>query len=226
MWIENKKRYRIKQILCAILGLCVSLIFTSAVWNRQEAIAAKQLQGAQERLSQEVLRFHVLGNSDSDNDQSIKLCVRDEILRFMEASISEKEKESLESTREWVRAHLVEIEQTAEKVLRKNGYGYPVRAKVLRCYFPDRKYGDVLFPKGYYEALRVEIGEARGHNWWCVLYPSLCFMDATCAVVPEEGEQKLTSVLAEDDYEALSAKENNFKIKSFFYDLFMEKTGD
>ena len=76
----------------------------------------------------------------------------------------------------------------------EEGYDYPVVARVTKCYFPDRRYGDVLFPKGYYEALRVEIGKAAGHNWWCVLYPALCFTDATCAVVTEEGEEELEKV--------------------------------
>ena len=102
-------------------------------------------------------------------------------------------------------------------------YDYSVKARVIECYFPDRRYGKILFPKGYYEALRVEIGEASGHNWWCVLYPSLCFTDATCAVVTEEGEDKLQKVLDVETYETVTATPTNFKIKSFFLELFREK---
>ena len=75
-------------------------------------------------------------------------------------------------------------------------------------YFPDKTYGDVTFPAGNYTALRVEIGEAKGQNWWCVLYPNLCFLDAVNAVVPEEGKQKLEQVLTEEEYRQVTAAEN------------------
>ncbi len=225
MWIENRKNYRIRQGICAILGICTSLILTSAIMDRQEVVAAEKIAKAQELISDEVFRFHVLANSDSEADQELKLKVRNQILSYMKESMCDSSAVDFnrQDVKRWVSDHLNEIEQESMKVIYAEGYDYPVNAKVTECYFPDRRYGEVLFPKGYYEALRVEIGEACGHNWWCVLYPSLCFTDATCAVVSEEGEEKLQNVLDAETYETVTATSTNFKIKSFFYELFKEK---
>lgn len=243
MWIENRNCYRKRQVVCAILGVCVSLLFTLAVCDRREVVAAKRLSSAQAEMADEVFRFHVLANSDSKEDQELKLMVRDEILSYMKEYISysdkaymnirtsdvnkqsmQCQKKEVQIVKNWAENHLEDIEQVAYRVICAKGYDYSVKARVTECYFPDRRYGEVLFPKGYYEALRVEIGEAAGHNWWCVLYPSLCFTDATCAVVTDEGEQELAGVLSEESYETVTATSGNFKIKSFFYELFKGET--
>jgi len=101
-------------------------------------------------------------------------------------------------------------------VIQEEGYDYPVIAEVTTCDFPDKTYGDITFPSGRYEALRIEIGEANGQNWWCVLYPNLCFIDAVHAVVPEEGKKDLKKVLQEDTYEMVTAT-SRFKIGWFFF---------
>ena len=243
MWIENRKSYRIRQVICAILGTCASLVLTFAVMDRQEVLAAKQVVCAQEKLADKVFRFHVLANSDSEADQELKLKVRDAILSYMKEYIGidkglvscKSMEQSVESpteimldcqtVRTWAAGHLTEIEETALQIIHEEGYNYLVTARVVECYFPDRRYGNVLFPKGYYEALRVEIGAAAGHNWWCVLYPSLCFTDATCAVVTEEGEEELEKVLDKETYEAVTIN-STFKIKSYFLELFRERTKD
>lgn len=232
MWIENRKSYRIRQGICVILGVCVSLILTLAVMDRQEVMAAKRVAKAQEKLSKEVFRFHVLANSDGEADQELKLKVRDGVLSYMkeylvenaggkDMKVSGETISECQNVKTWTAAHLAEIEEEALQVIRAEGYDYPVTARVVECYFPDRRYGEVLFPKGYYEALRVEIGKAAGHNWWCVLYPSLCFTDATCAVVTEEGEEELEKVLDEETFDTVTVN-STFKIKSYFFDLFKE----
>lgn len=228
MWLENRKNYRIRQGICVILGICASLILTIAVMDRQEVKAAKQVVDAQVKLADEVFRFHVLANSDSEEDQKLKLKVRDNVLSYMQEymNFDKETDETCQSVKAWTEGHLEEVEQAALKVIREEGYNYSVNARVSECYFPDRRYGEILFPKGYYEALRVEIGEAFGHNWWCVLYPSLCFTDATCAVVTEDGEEELQKVLDSDTYETVTVTSTNFKIKSFFYELFREKLNE
>ena len=84
------------------------------------------------------------------------------------------------------------------------------------CDFPEKSYGDITFPAGEYEALRIEIGESKGQNWWCVLYPNLCFIDAVNAVVPQEGKEELKQVLEEDTYKMVTAT-TPFRIKWFFF---------
>lgn len=118
--------------------------------------------------------------------------------------------------RRLAREHTDEIEAVGRSVLAEAGSDETVNAAVTTCFFPDRTYGDLTFPAGNYEALRVEIGAARGHNWWCVLYPNLCFLDSTNAVMPDEGKQKLKDVLTEEEYSGITAT-SRFKIGWFFW---------
>ena len=193
--------------ICVLAGVLISLLVTGIVVN------AKQSQ-MQEDLAKEVFRFHVLANSDSDEDQALKMQVKEAVIAYMQEEIPESD--SVETTKEWARSHLDAIVNLAKAVIREEGYDYPVMAEVTTCDFPDKTYGDITFPSGRYEALRIEIGEANGQNWWCVLYPNLCFIDAVHAVVPEEGKKDLKKVLQEDTYEMVTAT-SRFKIGWFFF---------
>lgn len=215
------KNDRIRQGVCVILGLCSALFLTGAICERQEIVAEAHMSATQKELAEEVLRFHVLANSDSESDQALKLKVRDAVLLYMKENLLEEL--SVDETKAWVQAHLDEIVKCAGETIEAEGYDYPVTAKISDSYFPEKCYGDVCFPKGYYQALKIVIGEGKGHNWWCVLYPTLCFTEATCAVVSDDGKQKLQNVLTEEEYEMVTATKD-FKIKSFFFgDLFEEK---
>lgn len=193
--------------ICVLAGILISLVVTGIVVN------AKQSQ-MQEDLAKEVFRFHVLANSDSDEDQALKMQVKEAVIAYMQEEIPDSD--SVETTKEWARSHLDAIVNLAKTVIREEGYDYPVMAEVTTCDFPDKTYGDITFPSGRYEALRIEIGEANGQNWWCVLYPNLCFIDAVHAVVPEEGKKDLKKVLQEDTYEMVTAT-SRFKIGWFFF---------
>lgn len=193
--------------ICALAGILISLVVTGIVVN------AKQSQ-MQEDLAKEVFRFHVLANSDSDEDQALKMQVKEAVIAYMKEEIPESD--SVETTKEWARSHLDAIVNLARAVIREEGYDYPVMAEVTTCDFPDKTYGDITFPSGEYEALRIEIGDAKGQNWWCVLYPNLCFIDAVHAVVPEDGKKDLKKVLEEDTYEMVTAT-SRFKIGWFFF---------
>ena len=125
-------------------------------------------------------------------------------------------KSSAKETKEWASLHLGEIEEISQSVIVKEKFDYNVTAELTTDDFPQKTYGDVTFPAGKYEALRINIGEAKGHNWWCCLYPNLCFTDAVNAVVPEEGKEELKHVLNDSEYEMVTAT-SNFKIKWFFF---------
>jgi len=210
----SEKKERTKQFICVIIGICIASILTgAAIGNRAEVVKAKTSQ-VQEELAKEVFRFHVLANSDSDVDQEVKLKVRDAVLSYMKESMDEGE--SAERTKAWAKEHLKELDETANAVLAENGFSYKAVSSVETCYFPEKRYGDITFPEGNYEALRIELGKAGGHNWWCVLYPNLCFIDSACAVVSEEGKEELESVLDEEEYEMITAAAD-FKIKWFFF---------
>lgn len=208
-YIEKIQRNAIKIIF--FLTVLISGIFTGIVYHVTEAAAQADMQS---HLAEGVLRFHVLANSDSDEDQALKLKVRDAILGYMEEKMPEAEDAS--GAARWIRTHIDEIEAVGRKTVADEGADYTVSAAVTTCWFPDRTYGDLTFPAGNYKALRVEIGEAKGHNWWCVLYPSLCFLDTTNAVVPEEGKKKLKNILTEEEYSSITAT-SDFKISWYFW---------
>lgn len=196
-----------KYIVCVVIGILFSIFATTGV------VRAKQLQ-VQESLAEQVFRFHVLANSDSEEDQALKMKVKEAVIDFMKAELPDSE--SAEETKAWAEENLGQLKAVAESVIAKEGYAYPVELKVTNCDFPEKTYGDITFPAGAYEALRIEIGEAKGQNWWCVLYPNLCFIDAIHAVVPEEGKEELKEVLDEDAYEMVTSK-TRFKISWFFF---------
>ena len=152
-----------KKIVAALfVGLMVTTMFTTY----QSACAAEKLSGG-------VLRLHILANSDSQSDQALKLKVRDAVLVHTQQLFADAA--SKEQAQEIARRNLAQLEAVAEQVLRENGCVYEVTARVEHTYFPTREYGNgQRLPAGFYDALRLEIGEARGRNWWCILYPSLC----------------------------------------------------
>ena len=193
--------------ICVLAGILLSLVVTGLVVN------AKQSE-MQKELAEEVFRFHVLANSDSDEDQALKMKVKEAIIEYMKQELGHSD--SVNTTKQWAKENLVRIQGVARQVIDEEGYDYDVEAQVTICEFPDKTYGDITFPAGQYEALRVEIGAADGQNWWCVLFPNLCFMDAVHAVVPEEGKQELKEVLEEDTYEMITAT-TRFKIGWFFF---------
>lgn len=193
--------------ICVLAGILISLVVTGIVVN------AKQSH-MQEDLAEEVFRFHVLANSDSDEDQALKMQVKEAVVAYMKEEIPSSD--SVEMTKEWAKSHLEAIVNLAEAVVQEEGYAYEVSAEVTTCDFPEKTYGDITFPAGQYEALRIEIGEAKGQNWWCVLYPNLCFIDAVHAVVPDEGKEDLKEVLEEDTYEMVTAT-TRFRIGWFFF---------
>ncbi len=120
----------------------------------------------------EVLRLHVVANSNSPYDQAVKLKVRDSVLNLMESRFQEVD--NAEEARRIAQTSLQDIEQTALDTLTTYGHNYPVKATVGNFNFPTRFYGTQVFPPGEYTAVRVVLGEGAGRNWWCVLFPPLC----------------------------------------------------
>lgn len=174
-------------------------------------------------LSQAVFRLHVLANSDSDEDQALKLKVRDALLDYMNelcANCSTKE-EAITIAEE----HKSDFQEIAEKTIADNGYDYSVKININNFYFPTKNYGDISLPAGFYDALRVEIGEAKGQNWWCVMFPSLCFIDVSSGIVDEEAKENLEENLETESYNIISESNSNSEIKFKFklIEFFAEK---
>lgn len=172
-------------------------------------------------IQNSVFRLHVIANSDSDEDQNLKYIVRDKVLEYI-SSISDSS-----MTKDEVIAlankNINEIQKIAEDTIHENGYDYSVKLNIGNFSFPTKKYGDITFPAGFYDALKIEIGEAKGHNWWCVMFPPLCFVDVTSGIVPDESKQTIRDNLSEEEYKLLSENSGNmnfkFKIVEMFQDI-------
>lgn len=152
--------------LSLIAGILVSIIFTSF-----GAFAAEC-----EEIRGQVVRLHILANSDSDEDQALKLMVRDAILEQTVGIFSGDSKEQAELL---VQNNLGRIENIARQVIDDQGFDYSVHAYLINMYFETRVYGNVTLAAGWYDAVRVEIGEAKGKNWWCVMFPPMCLPAAS-----------------------------------------------
>lgn len=172
-------------------------------------------------LSDAVFRLHVIANSDTDEDQALKLKVRDSLLKYMNeicSNCSTKAEAISIATQ-----HKDEFQKIAEQTITDNGYNYPVKINIDNFYFPTKNYGDISLPAGMYDALRVEIGEAKGQNWWCVMFPSLCFVDISSGVVDDEAKENLEQNLEEESYTIISdTKKSDVKFKFKLIEFFAE----
>ena len=202
----KKKEIKNKVFLWAAM---IGLIGTLGITSFQTAAFAEKTQEFQERLDKEVqegiagkiFRLHVVANSDKEEDQELKLDVKKTVVDYLSRRLGSGA--DLEETREYVLENLPEIEQAALKTIEEQGKDYPVSAVVEKTYFPDKTYGDCTFPAGEYEALNIRIGKGEGKNWWCVLYPSLCFIDDTWGIVTEEKKEELKEVLTEEEFQKI-----------------------
>ena len=188
-----------------ILALCVGVIIT--------CVFSAYATNTEKSISDSVIRLHVIANSDSEEDQQLKLAVRDGII---EESGSHFAKErNISSAREEILLNLESIRETAERIIREKGYGYDVSVELGKSEFPTKAYGGVTLPAGTYEALKVIIGEGDGKNWWCVLFPPLCFVDAATAQIPDESKDILKNTLTADEY-AMITDSGEFSVEVRF----------
>ena len=156
-------------------------------------------------IADNTFRLHILANSDSDADQALKLKVRDKMLSYTAELF--RDAPDKETSMQAVGQHLREIAEVACDEVRANGYDYPVKAEITRMYFSTRHYDGYTLPAGMYDALRLSIGKAEGHNWWCVMYPSLCLSSAT------EREERAKKVYSEEEYHEVTDDSVAYKFK-------------
>lgn len=185
-----------------------------------EAMLNGELEGTDNDIADEVIRFHVRANSDSEEDQALKLLVRDAILEELGPELAEVS--SKEEAREVMEENLTKIEKIGAEVIQTEGYNYEINAYLTVEEFPLKTYGDLMFPAGEYEALRIDIGNNNGGNWWCVMYPGLCFVDTVGGVVATEGKEELQQVLTPEQYEELlicPGEDTDVEYHSFLWDM-------
>lgn len=162
-------------------------------------------------IANNVFRLHVIANSDSEEDQKLKYIVRDSILSYVNGILENiNNKEDVVLT---INNHIDEIKNIAQQAVYNEGFTYDVEIEVGNFKFPTKTYGNISLPPGLYDALRVKIGNASGKNWWCVMFPPLCFVDVSSGIVPEDSKELMESNLSSEDYALVSSSKNITKIK-------------
>ena len=181
--------------------------------------AISYAQNISNDIGDSVFRLHVIANSDSKEDQDLKYIVRDDLLSYMNEICSncKTKQEAIDIVTE----NKDKFEEIAKSTIKERGFSYDVRINIGNFEFPTKNYGDISLPAGLYDALRVEIGEAKGQNWWCVMFPPLCFVDVTSGVVPEESKEVMEENLSEEEFALVSDSSNDelqfkFKLIEFF----------
>jgi len=164
-------------------------------------LACNMSNGTGSDISEKLIRFHVIANSDSPEDQTLKLKVRDQILKAI-GPVLEKSR-SKEESKEILKNNLDLIKSIAEREIARNGQSYSVSVALGRSLFPAKMYSNITLPPGEYDALEVVIGDGGGKNWWCVMFPPLCFVDITRGITDDETEARLKEVLSEGEYNAI-----------------------
>lgn len=212
-----------KKFLTMVVTVLVILTFLTGLYSAKNigAANAQTLQvneeevvdSAIEDISQKLIRFHVIANSDEEKDQALKFKVRDEVLKYIQPML--KDSKDIDNSREILKRENENILNIARNVIKENGYSYEVDSTLSREYFPVKTYGNITLPQGEYEAYRILIGSGEGKNWWCVMFPPICFVDVTKgAVAYEETEKEMKEVLSEDEYKMVDNKVSEQKKNS------------
>ena len=195
---------KVKYSIILIILLCI-YIFISAI---------SYVTAVSNDLSDNIFRLHVIANSDSDEDQNLKYIVRDNLIKYMNeiSATANSKEEAIQIAKE----HTNDFYTIAKQTIIDNGYDYKVNVEIGNFSFPTKYYGDISIPAGYYDALRVKIGKASGQNWWCVMFPPLCFVNVSSGIVPAESKELLQDNLSEEEYSIISDKDSSeikFKFK-------------
>ena len=212
-----------KKIILCIFSI---FIFICIVLN----LSGTSASANQESISNKIIRFHVIANSDSDSDQALKLKVRDAVLNYLSPKLISAK--NINESKIILKNNNAMILKIAKQIIKENGYSYEIISDFSRENFPIKSYGTITLPQGNYQAYRIIIGSGKGHNWWCVMFPPLCFVDITKSQVAiNKTQDEMKEVLTKDEYNLvdntqLQADEPNdkliikFKVVEWFKDIF------
>lgn len=190
--------------------LSVMIIILWVLTQTVQIYAAKP-KNLQEDMADNIIRFHVIANSDSKEDQYLKYQVKDALINALYPCFNDVN--NINDARSVLEDNLPLIEEVASQVIKNSGYTYTVSTSFTTDYFPMKKYGEYVFPPGTYQALQVRIGDAQGKNWWCVMFPPLCFVDETYSIITEDSEKKLKYLLTDDEFELIKNQKVPVKIR-------------
>ena len=242
-----KKWLKFKKVISIVL-ICVSINIFQGCTSIQERVnenLGSNLCGLGKNAQDEIrtlnydevkdslIRFHVIANSDNEEDQNLKIKVKDKVIDYLYPYLNNSQ--SLDESRKIIKDRMEDVKKLAEEVIKYNNYDYSIKVELSRENFPDKSYGNITLPQGNYEAFRIIIGDGKGRNWWCVMFPPLCFVDESKAEVEyDKTENKINSKKNNSNLEIeLNSDENKsgeldkqndvqikFKIVEIFKNLF------
>lgn len=192
-------------IVCIFLVVLLSGCSTKQVNIEKGSLELEELN--YNDIKDKLIRFHVIANSDSDEDQNLKLKVRDAVIDYLQPKLEFSN--SIEESESIIKSEYKELENISKNIILENGYKYDVSVGIDYSTFPTKQYSNVVLPAGEYKALRIIIGEGKGKNWWCVMFPPLCFVDEQSSIIDTDTDEKLREVLTEEEYELIA--QNNKK---------------
>ncbi len=160
-------------------------------------------------LEDTLFRLHVIANSDSKEDQDLKIYIRDKVVTYLKNFSFDNKKELVE----FLNSHQSELQQIIDSAIAEQGYQYTASFEIGNSYYPQKKYENIILPSGYYDGLKIKIGKAEGKNWWCVLFPPMCLIDSSTCELPEESEIILENTLSNESNSLVSSNESNYKFK-------------
>ena len=197
----------INKIKVRLSILVLSLIAVMSIMSISISGEVKKISTASEDYKNKLIRFHVIANSDSDEDQNLKLKVRDAVIDYLQPKLELSS--SIEESETIIKSEYKELENISKNIVLENGYKYDISVGIDYSTFPTKQYSNVVLPAGEYKALRIIIGEGKGKNWWCVMFPPLCFVDEQSSIIDTETNKKLREILTEEEYELIA--QNNKK---------------
>lgn len=180
-------------------------------------VSMQYLTNVKADIQESVVRLHVIANSDTEEDQQLKLKVRDSVINYLKDKLDDAK--DTQETKDIILRELQNIADAARDEIDANGYRYGVSAELGSFDFPTKQYENAQLPSGKYDALRIVIGSGEGENWWCVLFPQLCFASSssTKGAMSEESSQKLKNVLTEDEYNiVVNSQDGDIPVKIKF----------
>lgn len=199
MKVENIR----KRILISVSILIVMILAITVVIGNE----IRKIDACTYDYREKLIRFHVIANSDSEDDQELKLKVRDAVIAYLEPELEKSS--SIEESEEIIKGEYKNLEEISKNIIDENGYTYNVAIGLKYSNFPAKQYSSVVLPAGEYKALKIVIGEGKGKNWWCVMFPPLCFVDEENGIIDEKTDKKLQEILSPEEYDLIMAKDKS-----------------
>lgn len=194
-----------KKVKIRLTILILSLICVIGVMTITISGEVKKIDNISVNYKEKLIRFHVLANSDSDEDQELKLKVRDAIIQYLQPKLIKSS--SIKESEKIIKSEYKQLDKISKNIINENGYSYDVKVGIEYTNFPTKQYSNIVLPAGEYKALRIIIGDGQGRNWWCVMFPPLCFVDDKSGVIDKETDKRLKEVLTKEEYELITQKD-------------------